>query len=49
MLATMLAEAKDWQPGAFDSNIELWQECQGVVRFTLVHGLEKAGFLDKVP
>lgn len=49
VLGGMLAEANAWTPSSFENDVELWQDCQGCVRFTWALGLEKASFLDKVP
>lgn len=49
LLQGMLEEANEWGPPFFGGDIDLWQECQGVGRFTCVHAREKFGFLNKVP
>lgn len=49
VLSDMLAEATEWTPNTFGGDVAMWQECQGMVRFTFVYGKEKSAFLNKVP
>lgn len=49
LIQGMLEEANEWEALFFGGDIGLWQECQGVVRFTVVHAREKFAFASKIP